>query len=291
MTSQTELRYFIEIANTQNLSRAAEKLGITQPSLSIAIKRLEVSIGTNLLIRQKKGVCLTQAGKQLLAHAKHLLQYWNEIKSKTLASHNEIQGDYKIGCHPSVGLSCLSGFLPELLLKNPKLQVSLEHDISRKITERIINLSLNIGVVVNPVKHPDLIIQKLKTDEVTFWKFNNTSNKNQNIKSGDAIVICDPELTQTQWLLKKAQKKLIQFSRILLSSNLEIIANLTANGCGIGILPGSVASSTYDNSLKRIPKAPVFKDEICLIYRDENRRVKAISTIVNSIKHHYRHHT
>ena len=89
MASQAELRYFIEVANSLNLSRASERLGISQPSLSVAIKRLEGSIGTELLIRQKRGVVLTQAGKQLLAHAKQLLQYfdscflfwWNSRKS------------------------------------------------------------------------------------------------------------------------------------------------------------------------------------------------------------------
>ena len=76
MLSQAELKYFLEVANTKNLSRASERLGISQPTLSVAIKRLENSIGTELLIRQKRGVALTQAGKQLLIHAKQLLQYW-----------------------------------------------------------------------------------------------------------------------------------------------------------------------------------------------------------------------
>lgn len=289
MASQAELKYFIEVAYSQNLSRASERLGISQPSLSLAIKRLENSIGAALFIRQKRGVALTQAGRQLLVHAKQLLQYWDEVKSQALASHHEIQGSFKLGCHPSLGLNSLSGFLPDLLLNNPKLEIQLEYDISRKITERVINLSVDIGIVVNPVQHPDLIIHKLLKDEVTFWSSSKIKNRNQDLVSGDAIIICDPELAQSQWLLKNAQKKHMKFSRLLASSNLEIIASLTANGCGVGILPNRVALSPYSkNMLKAIKNMPVYHDDICLIYRHENRNIKAVQCIINAIKSYYR---
>lgn len=282
MSSQTELKYFVEVANCLNLSRASERLGLSQPSLSVAIQRLENSIGTALLIRHTKGVTLTQAGKQLLAHAKQLLQYWDEIKSQALASHHDIQGSFTIGCHPSIGLAYLANFLPDLLSKYPKLEIQLEHDLSRKISERVISLSVDIGLIVNPIKHPDLIIHKLKNDEVTFWRSN--KHKNLNLHSENSVIICDPALTQTQWLLKKAQTNRGTHHRIIQTSNLEIIANLTANGCGIGILPASVGISLYPKMLTPIPQAPIFKDEICLAYRHENRDIKAIQTIVNAIK-------
>ena len=59
--SAAELEYFLEVSSTLNLSRASERLGISQPSLSLAIKRLEQSVGTELFIRHKHGVTLTQA--------------------------------------------------------------------------------------------------------------------------------------------------------------------------------------------------------------------------------------
>ncbi len=61
--SPTDLKYFMEVAQTQNVSRAAERLGISQPSLSLAIRRMEQSVGAPLLIRSKRGVTMTQAGK------------------------------------------------------------------------------------------------------------------------------------------------------------------------------------------------------------------------------------
>src|SRR5262245_60235637 len=158
LASSAELTYFLEVANTLNVSRAAEKLGISQPSLSLAIKRLEESLGTTLFIRHKQGVSLTQSGKQLLVHARQLLQYWEKTRSEVLASEQKIQGYYTLGCPSTIAIYLVSKFLGGLLERYPKLEIHLQNDISRTITQQVINLSLDMGIVVNPQRHPDLII-------------------------------------------------------------------------------------------------------------------------------------
>jgi DNA-binding transcriptional LysR family regulator len=66
--------------------------------------------------------------------------------------------------------------------------------------------------------------------------------------------------------------------------SLEVIADLTAHGAGIGILPCGVAKSTAAGSLKSIPKVPCYYDEMCLVYRHENRHIKSIQVISDAIK-------
>ena len=283
IASPNDLIYFIEVSNTLNFSRTAMRIGISQPSLSLAIKRLEQAVGTELFIRSKKGVVLTKAGKRLLSHAKQLVQLWDSVKSESLASHYEIQGSFTIGLHPSVAIYALSGFLPKLLMDYPKLEIQLEHDLSRKISEGVINLSIDIGLIVNPIKHPDLIIHHLYDDKVTFWH-TAEKNVNQQIDSGEAVLIFDPALLQSQWLLKRIHRQGIKYKRVVTSNSLEVIANLTANGCGIGIIPTCVALSAYPNKLTAVPKMPYYHDEICLVYRHENRNVKAVQAIISSIK-------
>src|SRR3990167_1169865 len=102
--SPSDLSYFIEVANMSNLSRASEALGISQPSLTLAMQRLEQTVGAPLLVRHKRGVTLTKAGEQLLAHARDLMQRWENIKSEALASMHEVQGAISLGCHPTVAL-------------------------------------------------------------------------------------------------------------------------------------------------------------------------------------------
>ncbi|CDZ77782.1 Cyn operon transcriptional activator [Legionella massiliensis] len=283
LPSAAELEYFLEVSNTLNLSRASERLGVSQPSLSLAIKRLEQSLGAQIFVRHKHGVTLTQAGQQLLLQARLLLQHWENTKSKALASHQKVQGYITVGCHPTIAIYLVSKFLADLLENYPKLEIHLKHDISRKITEQVINLSIHIGIVVNPFKHPDLVIRKICEDEVTFWVAEG-ARKIQDIHSKDAVILCEPDLTQTQNLLQKIKKTGTAPKRIMTMNSLEVVANLTANGCGIGILPTRVAKSMYPDKLRRIPNAPVYSDEVCLIYRNENRNIQAIQTISNVIK-------
>src|SRR5688500_16984767 len=112
MPSPSELQYFIEVAGTLNVSRAAERLGISQPTLSLAIQRLENSFGAPLLIRTKSGVKLTHAGQRLVTQARALVHEWEKIRGDALRDETEIRGRYIVGCHPSVALYSLPNFLP-----------------------------------------------------------------------------------------------------------------------------------------------------------------------------------
>ncbi len=286
MPSPADLDYFVEVAATSNISRAAERLGISQPSLTLSIQRLEQAIGTPIFIRSKKGVVLNQAGRQLLSRARDLLQHWDDVKSSALASTQEIQGRYTLGCHPSVALFSLSSLLADLLEAHPDLEIKLMHNLSRKIAEQVIQMEIDIGIVVNPVRHPDLIIRKLCSDEVTFW-VGKGHRGIQDFQDGKAMLICDPDLIQTQDLLKRLKKKGLRYRRILASSSLEVIAELTANGAGIGIIPGRVAAFNATKGLRRVPKAPSFYDEICLLYRVENKGVKSIQAIAEQITRNF----
>lgn len=282
LPAANDLYYFVEVSTSQNLSRAAERLGISQPSLTLAVQRLEQAIGTALLIRSKKGVTLTRSGNQLLSHARELLQKWETVKGQTLASTLEVQGCFSVGCHASVALYSLGKFLPDLLEKYPQLEIKLHHDLSRKITEAVTRLEIDIGIVVNPVRHPDLVIRKLCDDEVTFW-VGEGNRKTQDFRSGQAVLICDPELLQSQDLLRKLKRNGIQFSRIVPSSNLEVVTKLVSQGAGIGIIPSRVVAAAQCEGLQRIPKAPVFDDEVCLLYRVENKGVRSIQAITERI--------
>lgn len=283
LPSAAELEYFLEVSHSLNLSRAAERLGISQPSLSLAIKRLEQTMGTALLSRHKHGVSLTQPGKQLLLHVRQLLQDWENTKSRALASQEEIQGRFSLGCNSVIAIYMVSAFLPELLENNPQLDIHLKHDISQKITEQVINLNIDIGVVTNPVKHPDLVIQKISTDKTGFWT-GLGNRKVQDINSGKAVIICNPATIQTQALLAQCKKAGLHFDRMLTTESIEVIASLTANGCGIGIIPACVAKALHPDKLNLVPDMPSYTDELSLVYRYENRNIKAIQAIAAAVK-------
>lgn len=265
----SDLVYFLEVSNTLNISRAAERLGITQPSLSLAIKRTEDSIGTQLLIRSKSGVRLTKAGERFVTHSRSLILEWKKIKHNTLLSEQELTGSYSIGAHTSVALYMLPHALPTIYKKHSNIDLNFIHNLSRKITENVVSYKIDIGIAVNPTAHPDLIINKICTDKVQFW-----AHKNWN-KNKEQVLIYDPALIQSQSILKKLKKNSINIKQHIRTSNLELIRSLTEKNMGIGILPGRVANDSSKKLLKPVDIYPFFHDEICMIYRMDCLKTQA----------------
>ncbi len=280
----TDITYFIEVAQTKNISRAAERLGITQPSLSSAVKRLEDSLGVILFIRGRTGVQLTKAGKELLGRGRFLLLNWEQLRADINKKETGVSGQYVIGCHPSVALYSLSHFLPQLVQQYPELEIKLTHDLSRKITEGVISFEIDFGIVVNPVRHPDLVIHQLCTDDVLFWAAFKPSST-QNLDSESGVLVCDLNLIQVQKMINDLQKKAQGFKRIIQSSDLEVITELTASGVGVGILPKRVATRISAQKLRPLDDClPVFKDKICLIYRADAQKTYGSRIIIDEIK-------
>ena len=282
LPSSFDLQYFIETAHTLNISRAAERLGISQPSLSLSIKRLENALGTDLLIRGKGGVQLTRTGQKFVAHARHLLEEWENISKLALRGENQITGRFSIGCHQSVGLFALPGFLPDLMTTNEDLEINLNHGLSREITDDVINFKTDFGIVVNPVEHPDLVIRHLAKDEVTLYTSSSANQKK--IAAGESVLVCDPDLLQTQSLMKALKKKGLSFQRTMTSSSLEVIVMLTALDVGVGIIPGRVAAREKANKLVPLAGAPKFQDQISLIYRADSQKSVASKVIISAMQ-------
>lgn len=276
LPSPQEIMVFLEVAQTLNITKAAQRMGLTQPSLSLSLKKLEHTIGENLIIRSKNGVELTIAGKNFQKQARNLLETWEKIKSETTSSVLEVKGNIKFGCHPSVGLYSLHHFLPHLMQNHPDLEITLVHDLSRKITQKVINYEIDMGLVINPVEHPDLIMTKIFEDTVKLWKAK---------KDIPDVLICHPELIQTQSILKNLRKGKQKFDRVITSENLEIITQLTLEGCGYGIIPERVLMNLNSKKeLHAVPNSPQFKDELHFVFRMENKDIESFKVIKQAIQ-------
>ncbi len=268
----TDLKYFLEVARTGNITRASERLGVTQPSITLALKRLEDKTGIILLERSRKGSHLTRQGEGLFRIGERMLGEWErDIRMIAQGSQSPI-GRYSLGLHSTVARYTLPEFLPALLEKYSELEFELIHDLSRKITEKVISRECDLGLVINPISHPDLVLQKLLTDEVTLFK--HPSYK------GDVLIL-DPALKQTQALLKNI-RKVFSYNREFHSSSLEVIRDLCESKCGVAILPGRVAA--ISEKIKAVAGAPIFKDELHLIYRMERKSEPSFKELTSAIK-------
>lgn len=273
--NKTDLIYFLELSNTLHITRAAERLGISQPALSHCIKRMELDLKCELFIRSKKGVKLTSAGEILKKSAFDLVKQWENIGKNIHSEINGIQGTIKLGCHPAIAKYYLPPFLGHFLKENPNLEIELAHGLSRHMTEQIISSWIDVAIAVNPNPHDDLIIKELCKDEFTLWSTKNCQNLD--------LLIYDPSLLQTQTILSKIHKKGMNFKRKMISSDLEVITNLMCAGVGVGILPERLVRSMKGFHCEMLKGAPQFQDRICLIYKREFRKLKRGQIFIEAI--------
>lgn len=252
-----DITNFIETCTCSTIMEASRKLGISQPALSESLKRLEKDLGLVVFYRSRLGIQLTPSGTLFLSKAQTLIQ---SIDNLEITSDNEkIFGGrtVTIGCHPTVAQYSIPKALSYLKVRAPDYKIELQHDLSRRIQSEIQKGNIDVGIIINPVAVPDIIIKKLAIDEVRVWS-------TTNLKNADTI-ICNMDLIQTQSILKKWKNKP---QKIISTNSLELICRLVAEGVGYGIIPERAVYLSKIN-LKPLKKLPSYKDEICLVYRPE----------------------
>jgi DNA-binding transcriptional LysR family regulator len=149
------LRYFMTVAETGSLSRAAEKLFIAQPPLSVQIRQLEEELGLPLFVRHPKGVKLTAAGEALVPEARHLLDRAGRLK--TLVQGAEVSSHLVLGYVPSASSTVLPALLGRLKMDAPGLDVELREMISSEQIESLVAGHLDAGLMRLRPQHPHLV--------------------------------------------------------------------------------------------------------------------------------------
>lgn len=272
-----DLKYFLAVAECKNISRASEILGISQPSLSLAIKRLEDIAQVKLFVRKKNGVDLTREGVAFKERSADLLELWQSISDDVKRSSHEVSGRYIFGAHISVALARFIPVLHAVMKNYPKLELSFRHGWSRIITDQVIGYDIDFAMVVNPTPHPDLVISEICRDRVGFFA-------HQDRRESD-VLIYDPDLLQSQALLKIARASGLNFKRTITSNSLEFIAKLTEIGIGIGLLPERVVNELKNPQIALLhDELPQFQDRHCLIYRVDAQKTKSQRMLASELK-------
>lgn len=272
------LHQFRVISELGNLSRAAKELHVAQPSLTVAMNKLEKDFGTLLLQRSKKGVKLTASGEHFLKYCQQALKDWDQVRTELHHLTSEVIGTIQVGAHPSVAIYSLPHFLPKLMAAHPALNINLVHDLSRRILQMIVQQELEVGFVINPEPRPGLVVRYLFDDDVTVFKRSKVVNDN--------LLICDSNLSQIQALRRQMDIKGIRFERTVESSNLEVISQFVAHGLGHAILPRRVLSHLDASLVESFPKKiePI-RDRLALVYQPEFLKSAKGKAFVQAAKH------
>jgi LysR family transcriptional regulator, salicylic acid-responsive activator of bsdBCD len=282
LPSAKDLIYFQGIAKELHFSHAAKKLNVTQPSLTMAVKRLEDLLNTTLFIRHTQGVTLSRSGKKLLVHVEKLLLSWESIVSDITDISRCEKGKVTIGCHSTIA-PFMSNMVAKLLANYPGMEINFQHESTIKIMENVLQGKIDIGLVTDPRHHPDIILQLLTYTEFAFW-VSIQHEENLDLYAKNTVIICDPALPPTQYLLKKLANKVKHVLRLSTMNQIESMAAMAAEGCGIGILPSAFTQTFFGHKLKTISKAPIYKKQLYLCFRSENKNFKVIQLVLKKIK-------
>lgn len=287
------LRYFQRVAEAGSFTAAARDLRVSQPSLSVAVRKLEESLGATLLHRSRQGVVLTRAGEILLEHARQAERALDAGREELLALETEPRGSFTLGAHESLAAYLLPGFMARFLERHKKVQLTLHNGNSREIERAVIERRIDVGLVVNPSKHPDCVIVELFEDRVGFVvsaALRRKMGRSARRSVTEVPLIHVPVLRQTQFLVGALAKEGIEPPSQLTCSSMELVKSLVLDGVGIGILPFRVAG--HGVSAGRLvglgDDLPIFEDVVTLVRRWDLPMTAGARVLVDGLREHGR---
>jgi LysR family hydrogen peroxide-inducible transcriptional activator len=159
-----QLEYFVTVAKSSNFRRAALKLGISQPTLTLQIAAMEELIGMQLFDRSRAGTLLSPAGRDLLPLAREILEHYRQLTDVVQGSSDELAGTFRLGVSPTIGPNLLPQVLPELHSRYPALKLHVREDTPRQLEEGLNAGNYDIILTVLPMHAGENKIRPLFTE-------------------------------------------------------------------------------------------------------------------------------
>ena len=159
MITLTQLEYIVAIDEYRHFATAAEKCFVTQPTLSMQIKKLEDELGVIIFDRSRQPVVPTDLGAKLIEQARMTLSATQRIKEIIQEEQQEVEGTLKIGIIPTLAPYLLPVFIGPYIRKYPAVKVEVEELVSEEIIRRLKRDILDVGLFVTPY-HDEKIVER-----------------------------------------------------------------------------------------------------------------------------------
>src|SRR6266849_2651038 len=162
--SLRQLEYAVAVADTLNFRKAAERCNVSQPSLSVQLAQLEEAIGVRLFERDRRRVLLTAHGGDVIARARELLRYADDVESSARRGADPFAGTMRIGIIPTVSPYLLPRVAPMLRRKYPQLHVLWREEKTAVLSDQLESGALDAMLVAKEAHLGDVDVEVIAHD-------------------------------------------------------------------------------------------------------------------------------
>jgi len=253
----TELRYIVTLAQEQHFGHAAERCHVSQPTLSVGVKKLEEELGVMIFERSKSAVRVTPIGERIVAQAQKVLEEALGIRELASAGKNQLAAPLKVGAIYTIGPYLFPHLVPQLHRVAPEMPLYIEENFTHVLRDKLRNGELDAIIIALPFQEPDVLTKTLydepfslllpashpwaKRDAVTLDELDDSKL----LLLGEGHCFRDQVLEACPTLQKGDQQ---HRQTTVESSSLETIRHMVASGIGMTVLPMSAADDRYYSS-------------------------------------------
>ena len=289
----SELRFIVALAREKNFRKAAEKTFVSQPALSLGIKKIEQELSLSLFERSVGAggdVKITPIGKQIIDQAIIVLDEVAKIKDLSANGDKQLDLPFKLGLIYSIAPYLLPLIIPELKKHAPNMPLQVHENITQNLEAELKSGIVDAAVIALPFDLPGIEIEILYDETfVVIVPLNHRWDKQNKIKAKDLAQEKVLLLDKTHCFsnqVTEACPGLSKNSEIQLGNSLEYIRSMVASNMGISVLPKSATTVKHNNPLVKIIsfEDPAPFRRVALAYRKSGVKTEAIKTIVKAIK-------
>lgn len=285
-----ELRYIIAVSQEGNFRRAAERVFVSQPALSLAIQKLEGELGVQIFERSRTSVKTTSIGEMILVQAQRALEEVAQIREIASQGKDQLTSSLKVGAIYTVGPYLLPQLIPILKQKAPHMPLEMEENLTANLEMQLINGRLDVIIIAMPFSGSGIVTLPLYDEDFSVVvPLDHHWAKKKRIKTAELNTEKVLLLSNGHCFSNQVREACSQFNNaigeIQQGNSLETIRNMVASGLGITVLPVSANNKRYSSQLTKeiLFTAPAPARRIALAWRKSFARKKAIEVLAQSI--------
>lgn len=282
-----QLEYFQMASRLKNITRAAQRLKVSQPNITVAIKKLESELGVQLFDRSQKQLTLTPEGKVFLKRIELAMRNIDDAILEVNDYKQLQKGTIKIGIPPMMGAYLFPKVFSGFRRLHPNLDVLLYEEGSLSIREKLERDELDFGIIIVPESAPNLNVLKMSRSQLMVCVAQKSSlAKKAEIRPNDIAASDLIMLKEGSYLREIVQSKLsalkISPRTVLESGQIVTIKGLVAHKVGVAFLLDFICENSA--GIKAIPfYEPIYVD-IALAWKKERYVSKAAQAFIDFCK-------